>query len=213
MDFRPKLPANPFGDVPWVLDVDALTKAQKTAVLVLNTPSPADLHALICASPALKHSLVVIATHEVPVLPTSASVHPTVRVLSLKAPLFDRVGVLGLMSVLDKAARFASSPLATGGGIQIYSEDPVTGEFSVREEPGANRPGRSIQHPALMLSTTSVATDASSSSETALKKKKRRTFNFFTSSPASPSFLALPFGRLPPLPFLTCTVTRSSRFV
>ncbi|KAJ2912641.1 hypothetical protein MD484_g7773, partial [Candolleomyces efflorescens] len=207
MDFRPKLPANPFGDVPWVLDVDVLDKVQKTAVLVLNTPSPADLHALVCASPALRHSLVLIATHEPPILPASASVLPTVRVLILKGPLFDRGGALGLMSVLDKAARFASSPLATGGGIQIYSEDPATGEFSVREEPGASRPETSIQHPALMLSTTSVSTNASSSSESALKKKKRRTFNFFTSpttSPASspsPSLTSLPFlSSPPPLP-------------
>src|SRR5689334_11134768 len=55
-EFRPRLPADPFGDTPWVLDVAALapssSSATSTTVLVLNTPPPADLAALLCASPA-----------------------------------------------------------------------------------------------------------------------------------------------------------------
>ncbi|KAF5314684.1 hypothetical protein D9611_007041 [Ephemerocybe angulata] len=131
-DFRPRLPADPFGDTPWQLDPSALRTGTATTILVLGTPPPADLAALLCASPALGDSLVVLATHAPPPIPAAWRVVPLVRVLVLKEPL-SAAGAMGVMSVLDRVARFVAGPAARlGERVQTYREDPVSGEFTLR---------------------------------------------------------------------------------
>ncbi|KAF6744970.1 hypothetical protein DFP72DRAFT_59228 [Ephemerocybe angulata] len=131
-DFRPRLPADPFGDTPWQLDPSALRTGTTTTILVLGTPPPADLAALLCASPALGDSLVVLATHAPPPIPAAWRVVPHVRVLVLKEPL-SAAGAMGVMSVLDRVARFVAGPAARfGERVQTYREDPVSGEFTLR---------------------------------------------------------------------------------
>ncbi|RXW22032.1 hypothetical protein EST38_g3814 [Candolleomyces aberdarensis] len=143
---------------PWVLDIASLAHLHgtrpypKATILVLNTPSPADLVALLYESPALEQSLIIIATHDVPVIPpppTTAlkdkvvdpknkhdDVVPTVRVLKMRES-WSLDGAFGVMTALDKAAKFAASYHGQSDGstrqsekVCIYHEDLTTGEFS-----------------------------------------------------------------------------------
>ncbi|KAJ2925434.1 hypothetical protein H1R20_g11727, partial [Candolleomyces eurysporus] len=170
---------------PWVLDIASLAHLHgtrpypKATILVLNTPSPADLVALLYESPALEQSLIIIATHDVPVIPPPPTttpknkvvdpknnyddVVPTVRVLKMRES-WSLDGAFGVMTALDKAAKFAAnyhgqSGTADGSTRQpekvcVYHEDLTTGEFS----------------PAVDM-----------------KKTRRRTFSLFSSQPQWPS--------------------------
>ncbi|KAJ3502448.1 hypothetical protein NMY22_g18578 [Coprinellus aureogranulatus] len=85
------------------------------------------------------------------------------------------------MSVLDRAARFASSP-RDGKRVQIYLEDPFTREFTVRADD--HLVYNSTQQASPTADPKSLANKASSSSMLSLpqtspeKVRKRRTLNF-----------------------------------
>lgn len=146
--FRPRLPLDPFDGVdlsePWLLDPTTLAlssvRLRRDVVLVLGAPKTEELLALLTAH-TLAYSLLIIVTHEPPIIDFEPPSGPTVRVLRLGRPLAaEDQGSLRLVSVLEHAEAVArqwrGAPDCIPAGLRRYAvlgadED---GEFSVVEE-------------------------------------------------------------------------------
>ncbi|EKM58012.1 uncharacterized protein PHACADRAFT_206855 [Phanerochaete carnosa HHB-10118-sp] len=111
--FRPKFPIDPFAAAtvrePWFIRPDSLpsaaSQARRDVILVLGAPSPQDLDALL-TSKHLANSLLIVASHEPPIIPHTAL--PTVRMLRLDGPLaIEQAGAVRFVNVLEWAERVA----------------------------------------------------------------------------------------------------------
>ncbi|KAI0701378.1 hypothetical protein BC835DRAFT_1411519 [Cytidiella melzeri] len=131
-DFKPKFPLDPFAAAnsrePWFIRPDALpstnTNPRCDVLLVLGShkaPSTKDLDALLSSS-YLARSLLVIATHQPPAIPSTTL--PTVRILRLENPLaLENTGAVRFVNILEWAERVARLWRKYGGyGVAELSE-------------------------------------------------------------------------------------------
>ncbi|EGO29619.1 hypothetical protein SERLADRAFT_445399, partial [Serpula lacrymans var. lacrymans S7.9] len=136
--FRPKLPLDPFSKLntirePWTLKIETvlacISEIRREVILVLGAPSLRDLGSIV-NSQQLASSLLILATHQPPVIP--ASVRPAVCVLHLTTPLaVESTGAVRLVNLLECAERIGRIWRKQGGsGVRELSEsenglDPV----------------------------------------------------------------------------------------
>ncbi|KAI0315710.1 hypothetical protein OF83DRAFT_324911 [Amylostereum chailletii] len=130
--FKPRLPLDPFTDSrfrprdPFNVPVDRLYAAasaepRRDVFLVVGAPSAHDLAPLLF-SERLAFSLLIVATHQPPTLPSM--IQPAVRILHLGQPLgLEQTGAVRFVNVLEWAERIARFWRKNGGiGVHVFLE-------------------------------------------------------------------------------------------
>ncbi|KAI9509294.1 hypothetical protein F5148DRAFT_978503 [Russula earlei] len=155
--FRPRLPSDPFSDSafyrrePVIINSERLftvafaAQAARSVILVLGEPTPQDLAPLV-SSERLAFSLVIIASHRTPSLPSK--VQPTIRILRLAQPLAGELtGAIELVDALEWAERVARTWRKLGGiGVRELTEGRQGGFGALAPPPNIHRP-RSESNP------------------------------------------------------------------
>ncbi|TFY66551.1 hypothetical protein EVG20_g4548 [Dentipellis fragilis] len=143
--FKPKLPLDPFVNMdfrkrePIVVPSERLFSAaagepRRDVILVVGTPNTEDLSPLF-ASDQLAFSLVIIASHQPPTIPSK--VQPAIRILRLATPLgLEQAGAVRFVNILEWAERVARSWRKNGGiGVRELDETDEGGSLGALAPP------------------------------------------------------------------------------
>ncbi|KAF5379234.1 hypothetical protein D9615_005860 [Tricholomella constricta] len=180
--FRPRLPLDPFAALEhpplWPVTVPDSPSPLSQSIIVLGAPSHTDLAPLV-TSPHLAHSLVVIATHTPPPVPTSPC--PAVIILHLPAPLdIHDSGAVRLVGLLDRAQRVAHAwrtATLPQPRIQQLAELYPGGDFTISEEPELAITQAPLALPctddAISLASSSSSADTSTSRSSSFRNSLR----------------------------------------
>ncbi|KAA1472548.1 hypothetical protein DENSPDRAFT_187833 [Dentipellis sp. KUC8613] len=143
--FKPKLPLDPFANMdfrkrePIIVPSERLFSAaagepRRDVILVVGTPNSEDLSPLF-ASDQLAFSLLIIASHQPPTIPSK--VQPAIRVLRLATPLgLEQAGAVRFVNILEWAERVARSWRKNGGiGVRELDETDEGGSLGALAPP------------------------------------------------------------------------------
>ncbi|KAI0261611.1 hypothetical protein BC834DRAFT_972559 [Gloeopeniophorella convolvens] len=207
--FKSRLPADPFSNAafrqrdPVVLNAERLFHAstvqpRRDVILVLGAPTAKELAPLL-NSELLAFSLVIIASHQPPSIPSK--VQPAVRILRLSEPLgLEQAGAIRFVNILEWAERVARLWRKVGGiGIREFAESEQEGLGALAPPPGFLRQHSKSNPPSPASSTLhldSMASSAPANSSTSNLRFLRKLTDRSERSLPSPDPSQRPFDAL-----------------